>query len=273
MKRGFTLIEILVVIAILAIVISLVVPAVQQVREAAVRMQGKNQLRQIGIGLHNYTAARGRLPGFMHADRPDSRDDPPLAAVLPYIEALAGQKNVALYLHPADPTLAAPPPRRGADAGDSSYAANKLGFAGLPDLAASFPDGLSNTIAFAEHYSRCGPDGRFNYLYSLRFSRVAPYDVYKLNEQRRATFADAYYGDVVPVADGPASVRPSRAGATFQAAPRPDLCDPLVPQSAHAGGMAALWFDGSVRTIRAGIEPGLFWAAVTRDGGEMHTID
>lgn len=91
-SRGFTLIELLVVIAIIAILIALLLPAVQQAREAARRTQCKNNMKQLGLALHNYHDVYGSFPSsVIWGVKINPTTHAPfhhtwLTAILPYIE-------------------------------------------------------------------------------------------------------------------------------------------------------------------------------------------
>ena len=87
-RRGFTLIELLVVIAIIAVLIALLLPAVQQAREAARRSQCQNNLKQLGLALHNYHGVHAQMPGGSYWNNGTTTHDKGsiLVMLLPFIE-------------------------------------------------------------------------------------------------------------------------------------------------------------------------------------------
>jgi prepilin-type N-terminal cleavage/methylation domain-containing protein len=94
-RRGFTLIELLVVIAIIAILIALLLPAVQQAREAARRTQCKNNLKQLGLAVHNYESSfRSLPPGQI---RVNFTDKPKVRGWSLYVQLLPQLDQAPLY--------------------------------------------------------------------------------------------------------------------------------------------------------------------------------
>jgi prepilin-type N-terminal cleavage/methylation domain-containing protein/prepilin-type processing-associated H-X9-DG protein len=182
MRTGFTLIELLVVIAVIAILISLLVPAVQKVREAAARTQCQNNLKQIGIALHNYSTQRGRFPAGADPWFPGTTisDFTCQAHLLPYIEQqnLYDQINftvmainplnasvrgspIPTFICPSDPISTLPPGFGGnnymANYGtiipffrDSTMANGPFCFEFKGIRVTAIIDGTSNTAAFSE---------------------------------------------------------------------------------------------------------------------------
>ncbi len=291
-RTALSLIELLVVIAILALLIGLLLPAIQMVRLQALKASAKNGIKQTLLATHHYASVQNdRLPSVDGNPDPNLGNVSLFSALLPYLEAQR-RHPPSLMRFKSDPSLNAsppispPPPPPSGTLEDmelqrtvTSLAFSSPVYAKGSRLSASIPDGTSSTIAITEHYALCG-EARFDWrqIHTTCYELSPTFKMVPCSSSqlRRATFADGKaFHDVAPVTvtgpNGPLSI--GSLPLTFQVRPLTQHCDPRIPQSSLPCGILCGFVDGSVRFIREGINESVFWSSVTPDKGESVSLD
>ena len=255
-RVGFTLIELLVVIAIISVLIALLLPAVQQAREAARRTQCLNHLKQVGLALHNYHDVHGRFPpGWVSSD---SNGFSWMARILPQLDQgnLFQKINFAEASHsnPANLTViqtALKVFRCPTDDGPDRYFQNSsITGRSVADQAVSNYVGNSGTLCFPNNTTVHFPtDGAFfrNSGISMRDIVDGTSNTFLVGERRWArspvasNFGDAYWATTSDdwIQDVLATAGVNLNSPTFSAR----------FSSRHTGGANFLFADGSVRFV------------------------
>ncbi len=307
-KHGFTLIELLVVIAIIAILIALLLPAVQQAREAARRSSCKNNLKQIGLALHNYHDTHRVFPPGMMNTISNWAEDSTLGAsarggwfamILPFVdqaplyntwasEQSAGTNNlnfslrstpVSAFMCPSDP-----------EAGKittNGFAGNYLlsggGYAwGLTttvtDINGTTPTGMFYTRSKVR--MRDLTDGASS---TVMASEINLVDDTKgtvpsgcgTRDMRGLYWNYVHMGSLIVTArppNSPAGDVMSWGGRSTDFAPITNCSNDntvVVPRSRHTGGVHVALADGAVRFVSENIDTSLFQHLGTIEGNEV----